>query len=44
MRGPSTQDCEKSYARTGVPSWNLQRKRKQAEEAAARIIPVVVTA
>jgi len=27
MRGPSIQDCEKSYARTGVPSVNLQRKK-----------------
>ena len=27
MRGPSTQDCEKSLARTGVPSPNLLRKR-----------------
>jgi len=27
MRGPSTQDCEKSFARTGVPSVNLQSKR-----------------
>lgn len=26
MRGPSTQDCEKSFARTGVPSRNLLRK------------------
>lgn len=26
MRGPSTQDCEKSLARTGVPSPNLLRK------------------
>jgi radical SAM protein with 4Fe4S-binding SPASM domain len=26
MRGPSTQDCEKSYARTGVPSENLKSK------------------
>jgi radical SAM protein with 4Fe4S-binding SPASM domain len=26
MRGPSTQDCEKSYARTGVPSANLLSK------------------
>jgi hypothetical protein len=30
MRGPSTQDCEKSYARTGVPSWNLLQKRAAA--------------
>jgi radical SAM protein with 4Fe4S-binding SPASM domain len=26
MRGPSIQDCEKSYARTGIPSENLKRK------------------
>jgi AdoMet-dependent heme synthase len=26
MRGPSIQDCEKSYARTGVPSANLLRR------------------
>lgn len=31
MRGPSTQDCEKSYARTGEPSTNLKRKLMQAE-------------
>jgi hypothetical protein len=23
MRGPSTQDCEKSFARTGIPSANM---------------------
>ena len=23
MRGPSTQDCEKSYARTGIPTANM---------------------
>jgi radical SAM protein with 4Fe4S-binding SPASM domain len=27
MRGPSTQDCEKSFARTGVPSVNLRSKK-----------------
>jgi radical SAM protein with 4Fe4S-binding SPASM domain len=27
MRGPSLQDCEKSYARTGVPSRNLLQKK-----------------
>ncbi len=26
MRGPSTQDCEKSFARTGVPSANMIKK------------------
>ena len=27
MRGPSIQDCEKSFARTGIPSKNLMAKR-----------------
>jgi AdoMet-dependent heme synthase len=27
MRGPSIQDCEKSFARTGIPSKNLEAKR-----------------
>ena len=35
MRGPSIQDCEKSFARTGVPSKNLQKKQ--------RSIPVLLT-
>lgn len=30
MRGPSTQDCEKSFARTGLESANLQRRKGQA--------------
>jgi|SRR5579859_607977 len=30
MRGPSTQDCEKSFARTGIPSVNLMSKRSTA--------------
>jgi len=28
MRGPSTQDCEKSFARTGVPSANMLAKQR----------------
>jgi radical SAM protein with 4Fe4S-binding SPASM domain len=32
MRGPSTADCEKSFARTGVPSVNLQNKMLAKEE------------
>ncbi len=28
MRGPSIQDCERSYAITGVPSENLKRKKR----------------
>ncbi|MDE2407359.1 MAG: radical SAM protein [Xanthomonadaceae bacterium] len=35
MRGPSIQDCEKSYARTGVASYNLQKKKR-------RTIPLAV--
>jgi AdoMet-dependent heme synthase len=27
MRGPSMQDCEKSFARTGIPSKNLEARR-----------------
>jgi radical SAM protein with 4Fe4S-binding SPASM domain len=30
MRGPSSQDCEKSFARTGVPSANMLAKRRSA--------------
>jgi AdoMet-dependent heme synthase len=30
MRGPSSQDCEKSFARTGVPSANMLAKRPTA--------------
>ncbi|HEY2345786.1 MAG TPA: radical SAM protein [Xanthomonadaceae bacterium] len=51
MRGPSTQDCEKSFARTGVASKNLLRQRERtgagaspAEASSARSIPILVTA
>jgi AdoMet-dependent heme synthase len=30
MRGPSSQDCEKSFARTGLPSANMLAKRRAA--------------
>jgi radical SAM protein with 4Fe4S-binding SPASM domain len=30
MRGPSYQDCEKSYARTGIPSENLKKRKTSA--------------
>ena len=36
MRGPSVQDCEKSYARTGIASENLRAKR-----AAAQTVPTL---
>lgn len=29
MRGPSTADCEKSFARTGIPSANLLAKKEK---------------
>jgi radical SAM protein with 4Fe4S-binding SPASM domain len=42
MRGPSTQDCEKSYARTGIPSVNLQSKKASAKNLIQiRMQPVV---
>jgi radical SAM protein with 4Fe4S-binding SPASM domain len=31
MRGPSYQDCEKSYARTGIPSENLKRQKASSQ-------------
>ena len=31
MRGPSSQDCEKSYARTGIPSENLKRRKAPSQ-------------
>jgi AdoMet-dependent heme synthase len=43
MRGPSTQDCEKSFARTGVASENLRRKKSaptQLPDAAAPLATV----
>jgi hypothetical protein len=30
MRGPSSQDCEKSFARTGIPSANMLAKKASA--------------
>jgi len=38
MRGPSTQDCEKSYARTGIPSVNLLAKKEKA--SAPRLVQI----
>jgi radical SAM protein with 4Fe4S-binding SPASM domain len=31
MRGPSYQDCEKSYARTGIPSENLKARKTSSQ-------------
>ena len=43
MRGPSIQDCEKSYARTGVPSWNLMAKMaaESAQQGSSATAPSV---
>lgn len=42
MRGPSTQDCEKSFARTGVASENLRRQKNAGRETAnaAPAVPI----
>jgi AdoMet-dependent heme synthase len=39
MRGPSSQDCEKSYARTGIPSENL-KKRKAASFNSSHLVQI----
>ena len=41
MRGPSSQDCEKSFARTGVPSANMLAKKQRAAANLVQIRPVV---
>lgn len=41
MRGPSTQDCQKSFARTGIPSVNLlSKKQKQEETSSPRLVQI----
>ena len=37
MRGPSTQDCEKSFARTGIPSANMLLKHERAAASQGRV-------
>jgi radical SAM protein with 4Fe4S-binding SPASM domain len=40
MRGPSSQDCEKSFAKTGIPSANmLAKKRNGANLVQIRALP-----
>ena len=40
MRGPSSQDCEKSFAKTGIPSANmLAKKRAPANLVQIRALP-----
>jgi radical SAM protein with 4Fe4S-binding SPASM domain len=38
MRGPSTADCEKSFARTGIPSKNLLAKKEKV--SAPRLVQI----
>jgi AdoMet-dependent heme synthase len=38
MRGPSTADCEKSFARTGIPSVNLLSKKES--RSTARLVQI----
>jgi hypothetical protein len=41
MRGPSYQDCEKSFARTGVPSENLKvRKASPQPRHAVQLVQI----
>ncbi len=45
MRGPSTQDCEKSFARTGIPSVNLlSRKPRMANLVQIQSLPALARA
>jgi AdoMet-dependent heme synthase len=50
MRGPSSQDCQKSYARTGVPSANMLLKKRvapnliQIQTAQAPMVPTLAGA
>jgi AdoMet-dependent heme synthase len=50
MRGPSSQDCEKSFARTGVPSANMLLKKRSAsnliqiQAAQPQTLPAAATA
>jgi AdoMet-dependent heme synthase len=40
MRGPSTQDCEKSFARTGIPSVNLLAKKASNSSPTPKLIQI----
>ena len=40
MRGPSTADCEKSFARTGIPSVNLLAKKETEKAAPPRLVQI----
>jgi radical SAM protein with 4Fe4S-binding SPASM domain len=40
MRGPSYQDCEKSFARTGIPSENLKARKASAHAAPPQLVQI----
>jgi len=40
MRGPSSQDCEKSFARTGIPSANMLAKKHAAANQARNLVQI----
>lgn len=40
MRGPSYQDCEKSFARTGVPSENLKARKASGSRTHIQLIQI----
>jgi AdoMet-dependent heme synthase len=44
MRGPSSQDCQKSFARTGIPSANMLAKQRTANLVQIRTFPSLATA
>ena len=47
MRGPSSQDCERSFARTGIPSANMlakEKKRAPANLVQIRALPTMAGA
>jgi radical SAM protein with 4Fe4S-binding SPASM domain len=41
MRGPSIQDCEKSFARTGILSANMLAKSSAAAAAAGNLVQII---
>src|SRR5258708_3882524 len=40
MRGPSSSDCERSFARTGVPSANMLAKAQEKSRVAANLVQI----
>ena len=42
MRGPSTADCEKSFARTGIPSKNLLAKKETASPPPRQLVQIQI--